>query len=60
MCSSDLRLWGGDASGNENVVNVYVGYLRKKLGEGDFGFEIKTLRNRGFCLSGRVPAREDR
>lgn len=48
-------LWTGDSSGNENVVDVYVGYLRKKIADGDFGFEIKTLRNRGFCVSGQVP-----
>ncbi len=48
-------LWSADGSSNENVVDVYIGYLRKKLSEGDFGFEIKTLRNQGFCLQGRVP-----
>jgi len=52
-------LWSGDGSNNENVVNVYVGYLRKKLGDLDFGFEIKTLRHQGFCLTGRVPTRSD-
>ncbi|MEM7042766.1 MAG: response regulator transcription factor [Pseudomonadota bacterium] len=50
-------LWSGDGSNNENVVNVYVGYLRKKLSDLDFGFEIKTLRNQGFCLTGRIPTR---
>ncbi|MEO0387085.1 MAG: response regulator transcription factor [Pseudomonadota bacterium] len=48
-------LWAGDGSSHENVVNVYVGYLRKKLGDQDFGFEIKTLRNLGFCISGQPP-----
>ncbi len=48
-------LWAGERSNNENVVNVYVGYLRKKLADQDFGFEINTLRNQGFCLSGRIP-----
>ena len=52
------RLWSGDGSGNENVVDVYIGYLRKKLSDEDFGFEIKTLRNKGFCLQGRVPVLE--
>ena len=50
-------LWSGDGSNNENVVNVYVGYLRKKLSDLDFGFEIKTLRNQGFCLTGRIPTK---
>ncbi|MEM8755142.1 MAG: hypothetical protein AAGF90_19425, partial [Pseudomonadota bacterium] len=35
--------------------NVYVGYLRRKLAETDFGFEIRTERNRGFELVGRTP-----
>ncbi len=52
-------LWSQDGSSNENVVDVYIGYLRKKLGEADFGFEIKTLRNRGFCLHGRAPIADD-
>ena len=49
-------LWSGDGSGNENVVDVYIGYLRKKLRGGDFEFEIKTLRNQGFCLTGLAPS----
>ncbi|NVO56721.1 response regulator transcription factor [Rhodobacteraceae bacterium B1Z28] len=48
-------LWSQEGSSNENVVDVYIGYLRKKLGDADFGFEIKTLRNQGFCLQGRAP-----
>jgi DNA-binding response OmpR family regulator len=51
-------LWGAEGSSNENVVDVYVGYLRKKLDQNDFGFEIKTIRNRGFCLTGRTPVVE--
>lgn len=52
------RLWQADGSNNENVVDVYIGYLRKKLREGDFGFEIKTVRNRGFVLEGLTPRLE--
>lgn len=48
-------LWASEGSSNENVVDVYIGYLRKKLGEHDFHCEIKTLRNKGFYLSGHVP-----
>lgn len=57
MSRGDLfdRLWLADGSANENVVDVYIGYLRKKLREVEFEFEIKTLRNRGFCLDGRIP-----
>lgn len=50
-------LWAGDSS-SENVVDVYVGYLRKKLKPAsDFGFELTTVRNRGFCLEGTAPLR---
>ncbi|WP_120634971.1 response regulator transcription factor [Ruegeria sp. EL01] len=52
-------LWSQEGSSNENVVDVYIGYLRKKLSEDDFGFEIKTLRNQGFCLQGRAPQSND-
>ncbi len=48
-------LWTREGSGHENVVDVYVGYLRKKLAGPDFGFEIKTVRNKGFCLDGLAP-----
>lgn len=53
-------LWSLDRSNNENVVDVYIGYLRKKIQKHEFGFEIKTLRNKGFCLQGRAPALEGR
>src|SRR6056297_2980530 len=43
-------LWVRDGSGTENVVDVYIGYLRKKLASGAFGVEIRTIRNRGFRL----------
>lgn len=44
-------LWAGEGTSSENVVDVYLGYLRRKLAPiEEFGFEIKTLRNRGFML----------
>lgn len=48
-------LWAAEGSSNENVVDVYIGYLRKKLMDQDLGFEIKTYRNRGFQIDGIVP-----
>jgi DNA-binding response OmpR family regulator len=49
-------LWSGEGASSENVVDVYVGYLRRKLDPaGDFGFEIRTIRNRGFVLEGVPP-----
>ncbi len=48
-------LWAAEGSSNENVVDVYIGYLRKKLKNYNFHFEIKTLRNQGFILEGPAP-----
>ncbi len=45
-------LWAKDSGGSENVVDVYVGYLRKKLSPmEDFGIALKTIRSRGFLLT---------
>lgn len=40
------RIWGYDYAPGTNVVNVYVGCLRKKLGEG----WIETVRGIGYRL----------
>lgn len=49
-------LWADKGASSGNVVDVYVGYLRKKLDPmRAFGFEIKTIRNRGFMLDGVAP-----
>jgi len=48
-------LWASEGSGTENVVDVYIGYLRKKLNGNDLGFEIRTQRNKGFFLDGVLP-----
>ena len=46
-------LWLDDGSKAENVVDVYVGYLRKKITPiDDFSIEIKTIRGKGFTLIG--------
>ncbi|MHA6262872.1 response regulator transcription factor [Arenibacterium sp. CAU 1754] len=50
------KLWADEGASSENVVDVYVGYLRKKLDPiGAFGFEINTIRNKGFVLVGAPP-----
>ncbi|MFZ5964431.1 response regulator transcription factor [Thalassococcus sp. BH17M4-6] len=49
-------LWAEEGSSSENVVDVYLGYLRRKLGpDRTFGFEIKTIRNKGFVIDGLTP-----
>ena len=45
-------LWLKEGGSAENVVDVYIGYLRRKLGTPEkFGLEIKTVRGRGFLLT---------
>ena len=41
------RVWGFDYDPGSNIVDVYVGYLRKKLGSKI----IKTVRGVGYCLN---------
>jgi two-component system response regulator MprA len=41
------RVWGGPAAASLNVVDRYVSYLRRKLGEPPL---IETVRGTGFVL----------
>ena len=41
------RVWGFDYDPGSNIVDVYVGYLRKKLGS-NF---IRTVRGVGYCFN---------
>lgn len=52
-------LWQQEGSNSENVVDVYIGYLRKKISEDVFHFEIKTIRNKGFLIEGQIPRMDD-
>jgi DNA-binding response OmpR family regulator len=44
------RVWGSDLGGNENVIEVYVGYLRGKLEAAGESRIIHTLRGAGYVL----------
>lgn len=44
------RVWGSDLIGNDNVIEVYVGYLRTKLEAGGEPRLIHTLRGAGYVL----------
>lgn len=45
-------LWLGGGGSSENVVDVYIGYLRRKLAPlSNFGVDIRTVRGRGFMLT---------
>ncbi len=41
-------VWGYDYDPGTNVVDVYVGYLRRKLGRGDAKVPIVTVRSVGY------------
>ena len=41
-------MWGYDFDPRSNLVDVYVGYLRRKLGAG----AIETVRGVGYRFSG--------
>lgn len=44
------HVWGSEAEFEENYVEVYVSYLRKKLKSLNSRAEIKTIRNLGYKL----------
>ncbi len=44
------HLYEFNSSASSNVVDVYIGYLRKKLGEQDSPQLIHTIRGRGYVL----------
>jgi len=45
-------LWAKTEGSSENVVDVYIGYLRRKLAPlEDFGVALRTVRGRGFILA---------
>lgn len=44
------KIWEYDTETNQNVVWVYVSYLRKKLAALDANVTIKAVRNRGYAL----------
>jgi two-component system OmpR family response regulator len=51
-----LHVWGYDFEGDENIVEVYVRYLREKLNDLDHKL-IRTARGRGYTLD--VPETRD-
>ncbi len=45
-------IWGFDSEVEENNVEVYISFLRKKLKFVNSTVEIKTIRNVGYCIEG--------
>lgn len=51
------RVWGNQFDGEPNVVDVYIGYLRKKLSEtGTSSAQIRTVRGIGYRLEASAEA----
>jgi DNA-binding response OmpR family regulator len=53
VSKSDLlhHVWDLEPDGDTNVVEVYVGYLRRKLGSHSTGVTIETVRGVGYRLA---------
>jgi len=44
-------VWGGEAEVSDNVLDVYIGYLRRHLGRNEGAPSIETQRGQGFRLA---------
>lgn len=44
------HVWGGDFDTASNIADVYVGYLRRKLGSAGLAPMIQTIRGLGYML----------
>ena len=44
------EVWGYDFGGDDNVLEIYIGYLRKKLESGGHSRLIQTVRSVGYVL----------
>ena len=45
------HVWGAEAEFEENYVEVYISYLRKKIKETGSKAQIKTIRSLGYKLT---------
>lgn len=45
-----LKIWGYESDAEDNNVEVYISFLRKKLGHLHSHVKIKTIRMVGYCL----------
>lgn len=53
-------LWAPHGGSTDNVVDVYIGYLRRKLGNFTaYGLSLRTLRGRGFILEPQETATKE-
>ena len=45
-----LKLWGYESDAEDNNVEVYISFLRKKLDHLHSQVKIRTIRMVGYCL----------
>lgn len=45
-----LKLWGYDSEAEDNNVEVYISFLRRKLAHLGAAVRIRTIRTVGYCL----------
>ena len=46
-----LKVWGYESDAEDNNVEVYISFLRKKLEHLHSGVKIRTIRMVGYCLA---------
>ena len=51
-----IKVWGYDSQAEDNNVEVYISFLRRKLTHLHSQVKIKTLRMLGYCLTQEVDA----
>ena len=45
-----LKIWGYESEAEENNVEVYISFLRRKLSHLHSTTKIRTIRTVGYCL----------
>ena len=45
-----LKIWGYESDAEDNNVEVYISFLRKKLEHLHSSVKIRTIRMVGYCL----------
>ena len=48
-----LKIWGYESDAEDNNVEVYISFLRKKLTHLHSAVKIRTIRMVGYCLEER-------
>ena len=44
------EVWGGGFDGDPNIIEVYIGYLRRKIDQAPFESVIHTVRGFGYSV----------